>query len=359
MKKYINKSFLVCTLIFLSVSCENEAALTTLKEVSFSQTIVASPNTVILSSDNENKDVTAISWPTVEYPVKAPVSYALQFDVLGDTEGATAWSKSIRVEAGEDVLSKSFLGSDLNKMAIRLGLPVDISGKIMVRLEANLDRKIYSEAIALTVTPFAKQVVFGAIYMPGSYQGFDINTAAALGAVDIGIYKGYVTIPVGAGLGFKLNTARNWDQFYGAGSSNDILVDHSDNDFQMPGAGSYQMTVNLNTLKWSSLPYSWGVVGDATAGGWDNSTNMTYDHQLKIWKFTGALKVGNVKFRLNNTWTINYGPKNNTEGIMYLDNPGAHFISVAGNYEITFSIQEKDPTTGFYPATGTYTVKKI
>ena len=24
-----------------------------------------------------------------------------------------------------------------------------------------------------------------------------------------------------------------------------------------------------------------------------------------------------------------------------------------------FSIQEKDPTTGVYPATGTYTVKKI
>ncbi|MNG25641.1 hypothetical protein D3C84_1105230 [compost metagenome] len=86
---------------------------------------------------------------------------------------------------------------------------------------------------------------------------------------------------------------------------------------------------------------------------------MSYDHQLKVWKFTGALKVGNVKFRLNNTWAVNYGPKNNDEGVMYLDNPGAHYIGEAGTYEITFSIQEKDPTTGAYPASGTYTVKKI
>jgi hypothetical protein len=44
---------------------------------------------------------------------------------------------------------------------------------------------------------------------------------------------------------------------------------------------------------------------------------------------------------------------------VYLDNPGAHYISEAGTYEITFSIQEKDPTTGIYPATAIYTVKKI
>lgn len=358
MKKYINKLLLVCTLFFLGASCENDAVLTTLEEVSFTAPIEASPSTVVLSSDNENESVVTISWPAVEYPVEAPVSYAIQFDVATDTIGAAAWSKCIRVEAGEDVLSKSFLGTDLNKMAIQLGLPTDVEGELVVRVESNLDRKAYSKAIVLKVTPFAKQVVFGAIYMPGSYQDWDINTAATLDAIDSGIYQGYVTFPESKGLGFKLNNERNWSQFYGADANGNIL-DGSDTDFQMTAPGTYQMTVNLNTSKWTAEPYSWGVVGDATDGGWDNSTNMSYDHQLKIWKFTGALKVGNVKFRLNNTWTINYGPKNNDEGIMYLDNPGAHYIGEAGTYEITFSIQEKDPTTGVYPATGIYTVKKI
>lgn len=358
MKKYINKLLVICTLLILSASCENDVILTTLKEVSFSGPIEASPNTVVLSTDNENESVVTISWPAVVYPVNAPVSYAIQFDVASDTIGATAWEKSVRVEAGEEVLSKSFLGTDLNKMAIKLGLPVDVAGKMVVRVESTLDRKIYSKAIVLTVTPFAKQVVFGQIYMPGSYQDWDINTAAALDAVSSGIYQGYVTFPETKGLGFKFNTERNWAQFYGA-DANGNLMDHSDTDFQIAAPGSYQMTVNLNTLKWTAVAFSWGVVGDATDGGWDNSTNMSYDHQLKIWKFKGALKVGNVKFRLNNAWTINYGPKNNDEGKVYLDNPGAHYISEAGTYEITFSIQEKDPTTGIYPATAIYTVKKI
>lgn len=358
MKKYINKLFVICSLVFLSASCENEAELTSLKEVTFSDAIEASPDTVVLTTNNENQSVVTLSWPAVQYPINAPVTYALQFDLPSNTVGAAAWAKAIRIEVGEDVLSKSFLGMDLNKMAIKLGLPVDVEGKIAVRVESTMDRKIYSESIVLTVTPFAKQVVFGAIYMPGSYQDWDINTAAALNAINSGIYQGYVTFPATKGLGFKFNNERNWSQFYGADANGNIL-DGSDTDFQIPAVGTYQMTVNLNTSKWTAVPYSWGIVGDATAGSWNTSTPMNYDHQTKIWKVTANLVPGNVKFRLNNSWTINYGAKNNDEGIMYLDNQGAHYVGEAGTYEITFSIQEKDPTTGVYPATGTYTVKKI
>lgn len=358
MKKYINKFLVICTLLILSASCENDAVLTSLKDVSFSGPIEASPDTVVLSTDNENESVVTISWPAVTYPINAPVSYAIQFDVPSDTIGATAWSKSVRIDAGEDVLSKSFVGTELNKIAVKLGLPEDVAGKMVLRVESTLDRKIYSKAIAINVTPFAKQVVFGQIYMPGSYQDWDINTAAALNAISTGIYQGYVTFPATKGLGFKFNTERNWNQFYGA-DANGNLMDKSDTDFQIAAAGSYQITVNLNTSKWTAVPFSWGVVGDATDGGWDNSTSMEYDHQLKIWKFKGALKIGNVKFRLNNAWTINYGSKNNDEGKVYLDDPGAHYISEIGIYEITLSIEEKDPVSGVYPATATYTIKKI
>lgn len=358
MKKYINKLFVIYSLLFLGISCENDAILTTLKEVSFSGAIEASSNTIVISTVNENLSLLTLSWPAVKFPVSAPVTYALEFDIPANAIGATAWSKAARIEVGTDVLSKAFSGSDLNKIAIKLGLPVDVAGKIVVRVESTLDRKIYSDAIAISVTPFAKKVVFGAIYMPGSYQGWDVNTAAELKAIDSGIFQGYVTFPETQGLGFKFTNERNWSQYYGA-DANGNIVSGSDTDFQVAKAGSYQMTVNLNTAKWTATPFSWGVVGDATAGGWDNSTNMSYDHQLKIWKFKGALKVGNVKFRLNNTWTINYGSKNNDEGIVYLDNPGAHYIGEAGTYQITFSIQEKDITTGLYPATAAYKVTKI
>jgi hypothetical protein len=359
MKKYINKLFVICSLLLVGASCENDAILTTLKPVSFSGPIEASSSNIVLSSENDNLSVVTISWPAVLFPVNAPVSYALEFDLPADAVGATAWSKAVRVEAGVDVLSKAFSGSDLNKMAIKLGLPVDEAGKIVVRIASTLDRTIYSEAIELTVTPFVKAVVFGEIYMPGSYQGWDIDTAASLSAINSGIYQGYVTIPAGSGLGFKLNTDRNWNQFYGAGATNDVLVDNSNTDFIMPDVGSFQINVNLNTSKWKATPYSWGIVGDATPGSWDNSTKMSFSHQLKQWEITSDLKVGNVKFRLNNAWTINYGPRNNDDGIVYLDDPGAHYISEAGSYKITFKIDDTDPATNGYPPTATYTITKI
>lgn len=358
MKKYINKLFVICALLFLGVSCENDAILTSLKEVNFSGPIEASSNAIVISTENENLSVLTLSWPAVTFPVNAPVTYALEFDIPADAIGATAWSKAVRIEVGVDVLSKAFSGSDLNKIAIKLGLPVDVTGKIAVRVESTLDRKIYSNPIELSVTPFAKKVVFGAIYMPGSYQGWDVNTAAELKAIDSGIFQGYVTFPETQGLGFKFTNERSWSQFYGA-DANGNIVNGSDTDFQIAKAGSYQMTVNLNTAKWTTIAYSWGIVGDATAGSWNTSTPMTYDHVNKVWKITTNLVSGNVKFRLNDAWTINYGAKNNDEGIMYLDNQGAHYIGEAGTYEITFTINDVNPALNGYPATATYTVTKI
>ena len=359
MKKQIYKLLVLCAVALLGASCEDSAELTTLKNVSFPAPVEASSSTIIISDDNASDPVVTFSWPAVVYPIAAPVTYALQFDIPANTSGETAWSKSVRVAVGEDVLSKSLLGTELNKIALQLGLPIDVAGKIAVRVESYMDHTAYSEPIVITVTPYEKEVVTGEIIMPGSYQGWDVGTAASFAAINTGIFQGYVTIPASAGLGLKLNQERNWAQFYGAGASNFDLKNMSDTDFQMPGAGSYQMTINLKTLKWSSIPYSWGVVGDATPGSWNTSTPMSYDHINKTWKVTIDLVPGNVKFRLNDSWTINYGAKNNDEGIMYLDNQGAHYVGEAGTYLITFTINDVNPAVNGYPETATYTVTKL
>lgn len=363
MKKYINKLIVFCALIFLSTSCQNDALLTTLKTVSFSGLPQASPSTIILSTSTTNQPVVTISWPAVVYPVQAPVTYALQFDVPSDIVGSTAWGNSIRIAVGEDVLSKSLLGADLNKIAIQLGLPLDVVGEIVVRVESNLDRTSYSEPITLSVTPFSKPVVFTALYMPGSYQGVpDVTTAAQLDPISKGVYQCYITFPASQGLGYKLTTQRNMNQFYGAGT-NGIVVDGSTTDFAVPAAGSYQITVDLNTSSIVALPYSWGIIGDATPGGWNSSSPMTYNYQQKIWTWTGPLLAKALKFRLNDNWNVNYGPQNQTDGIMYHDipaapQPGAYNVPAAGNYTVTFKINDIDPANNGFPISSTYTVTK-
>ena len=91
MKKHIYKLLVLCAVALLGASCEDAAELTTLKEVSFPSTVEASTNTIIISDDNASESVLAISWPAVVYPIQAPVTYALQFDIPANT----IWRKSL------------------------------------------------------------------------------------------------------------------------------------------------------------------------------------------------------------------------------------------------------------------------
>ncbi|MBF4492264.1 SusE domain-containing protein [Flavobacterium sp. MR2016-29] len=360
MKKYISTLFAFGTLLFLGASCENDAELTYLKEVNFPADIKIAPSSkIVLLEDKADDNAITISWEAVTFPIEAPVTYAVQFDVPADITGSSAWLKATRFEVGQDVLSKSFSVRDLNKIATDLGLQPNSAGKLIVRVEAAMDRKVFSNNVELTVTPFEKSIVFGEIYMPGAYQGeWDVNSASVLTAIEKGVYQGYVTVLPGYGPVFKVNTARNWAEFYGAGTGEGTIQKMSDADLKLPGTGSYQVKVNLNTLKWSATAYAWGIVGTAQSGGWDKSTPMNYDHQTKTWKITADLVPGALKFRLNDNWSVNYGPKDATTNTINRDDQGAYTITEAGTYEVTFTIVETDPATAGYPATATCTIIK-
>lgn len=348
MKNYIYKLVAALSLVFMATSCDpGDNTLTTLATVTFPAPLTATPDNVVLTAENKYESVITISWPAVAFPVDAPVTYAIQIDVASDTIGATGWANAKRFLVGEDVLSKSFLGSELNDIAKGLGLAIDVPGQLVVRAEATLDHTVYSPTVLFNVTPFTEVITETQIYMPGGYQGWNPATAATLAAIDNGVFQGYITFPVGQ-LEFKFTTGPNWDEFYGADEAGNF-AEGGDTNLVAPAAGSYQVTVNLNTMTYTLTPFSWGVIGTATAGGWDADTDMVYDYQNHVWKFTGALVAGALKFRLNDSWTINYGSINNDEGIAYLDNSGAHTITEAGNYIVTFVVNPD-------PATATYTV---
>ena len=348
----MNKLIALCTLLIVCASCSEDEPLTTLSTVSFPAELQATPDNVAINADNKYLTVMTVSWPEVEFPVDAPVRYALEFDVASDTIGSAAWENAIRVEAGEDVLSKSFLGSELNAMAISLGLPLDIPGEIVVRAEATLDRAVYSKAIKITVTPFVEIITQTVLYAPGSYQGWTPATAAQLNAIEAGVFQGFVTFPAGQ-QEFKITPEPDWDESYGVDASGNFVEEGG--NISVPTPGTYQITVNLNTMTYTAVPYSYGVIGTATAGGWDNDTNMSYDHVAQQWTFTGPLVPGAIKFRLNDQWTVNYGSANGESGeidngVVLLDNQGAHTIIEGGNYLVTFSVNP-DPATANYTIT--------
>lgn len=104
-----------------------------------------------------------------------------------------------------------------------------------------------------------------------------------------------------------------------------------------------------NVIKITVTPYpawdDWGIIGSATPGGWDNDTDLAYDLSTKKYTYSGALAVGEYKFRKDNAWTLNYGDNGND---LTLEKDGSNIpITVAGNYTIVVDFK-----------TLTYTVTK-
>lgn len=368
MKKYINKLAALFAIAMVATSCDSEATLTVLEAADFSAPIKSSASNIVLTEAAADNDAVTISWSAVVFPVEAPVMYTVQFDLPANTKGKNAWLNAKAFEAGNDVLSKSFTVRDLNKIALDLGLKTDVPSNLAIRVLAVMDRNVYSAPIEITVTPYEKAVVFGEIYLPGFYQGeFDVSTATALAAIEKGVYQGYVSLGAGLGTDVKITTARGWDEYYGS-KGGDNIIRMEEGNLHLPGAGSYQVKVNLNTLKWSATPYAWGIVGPASATaeqtasdanyGWNHSVPMSYDHKTSTWKVTANLLPGAVKIRLNDNWGVNYGPADPGSTTIDRDNGGAYTITEAGSYEVTFKIVETDPATNGYPATAICTITK-
>ncbi|MBE0424751.1 MAG: SusF/SusE family outer membrane protein, partial [Lutibacter sp.] len=87
---------------------------------------------------------------------------------------------------------------------------------------------------------------------------------------------------------------------------------------------------NSSALTYTIEAYTWGLVGDATTNGWDGpDMPMAYDSFSDTWKAIVTLKTGEMKFRFNNDWGLNYG---DTGADGTLENGGANIAVTAGNY---------------------------
>ena len=95
------------------------------------------------------------------------------------------------------------------------------------------------------------------------------------------------------------------------------------------------MNVDINALTYTVLKTEWGLIGSATPNGWDSDQDMTYDATNDVWTITLDLVDGEIKFRANDDWGLNYG---DTGGDKKLEEGGDNIPVTAGNYTITLDL---------------------
>lgn len=174
------------------------------------------------------------------------------------------------------------------------------------------------------------------LYVPGDHQGWNPGEAPKLSSTDNANFEGYVNMT--SVNGFKFTSEPNWDGTnYGSGGEGVLSTDGGAGNLTLPEVGYYLLKVNTQALTWSGIKTEWGLIGDATPGGWDASTPMTYNAEAGYWEATVNFTTGGFKFRANDGWDINLGGDINNL------NYGGDNISIeGGTYHVTLILSNPE-----------------
>jgi hypothetical protein len=179
-----------------------------------------------------------------------------------------------------------------------------------------------------------------ALNVAGNFQGWDPGTAPQLVALTPAggpytEYSGFIDFGSSAPE-FKIIKGNNW----GAGdygSPGPGVITNGGDNFKLASGGNYFLKVNTGAMTWSYNKIdSWGVIGSATPNGWDSDKDMTYNTATKLWTINVNLTVGEMKFRTNDDWAINFGDDGADKTPEF---NGANIqVKEAGNYTVILSL---------------------
>ena len=287
----------------------------------------------VLSEENADENLMTLKWEEPDFGFAAAITYFVEID----PDGSDFENAATLVETNRD--SVTLTVGEVNTRLIAAGVPSGVQSEVNMRIRAHVNDDVedrISETFMFAFTPYTVVIDFPEIYVPGSYQsssGYTADWSPAdapplTSVEDNDRYEGYVYFANG-GAEYKFTAERNWNDGDWGGS--DGSLNPGGNNLVINDAGYYKIDVDLDNLTYSTLQTTWGVIGDAT-GSWDSDQDMEYNVDEKVWKITIDLSAGEIKFRANDAWDLNYGDDGGNGTL----EEGAANISIdeAGNYTI-------------------------
>ena len=168
------------------------------------------------------------------------------------------------------------------------------------------------------------------LYMAGDANGWATNDYLA--GEDGVHFTGFMYLNQN---GFKFCTQPEWKGTnYGADFN---TAADAANITMTEEAGYYKVDVNLESKSYVLTPITTiGIIGSASPNGWDSDVDMTYvpynaeTKELGYWEAKDiTLTAGEIKFRANDDWAINWGGDVNA-----LTQGGGNISVDAGTYDI-------------------------
>ncbi len=293
-----------------------------------------------LNPEMADEDVMTLEWIDYAYlEYNVPVQYKVQFSTESDN------FQNPLETAPLQQMSLTLTQSQLNSYAVNAGIDPETTGTLLVRVKSVVtstlgeEVEFTSNAMMYSVTTYPTTLDLSTTWgvvgsaTPNGWDGPDVPFFTT---GEEGVIVAYPYLKMGE-LKFRENNA--WDVNYGD--------DNADGTLEAGGAnivvsqeGYYRIIMNLNDLTYTMEPYSLGIVGSATPNGWDGPDIMLeFDQYSNTFKTVTTLAEGEIKFRLNNAWDLNYGGEN---GI--LSENGSNIAVTAGNYIVSVSLADNTYT---------------
>ena len=311
-----------------------------------------SATTVTLLKDKATLDALTVSWIKPDFGFPAAASYTVVVDKKGNN-----FAKPVTLGVGSD-LKKTFKVAELNALIIGLGINAGNAADLDFKVEcligastvltttiANVNAKTYIDKLDLSST-------WGVVgdATPGGWNGPDLPMYRLLdanGSIVSNKLVAYVNLNAG-----QIKFRRNNDWAVNLGATGTVEPNTDPAGSLVAGGknlgvtlGMFKITVDTTALTYAIEKFTLGIVGDATPGGWGGpDIAMTYDPAVDLWRAVAKLTAGQMKFRMNNDWTVNYGAAGSTEpaaiGVGGTTVAGGkNFGVTAGTYLITFDMK--------------------
>lgn len=345
--KNITKSLIALIAVF-AISCSSDDVENRPVVTPIDAPVLAAPgdgNSYVLSLENAASQAERFVWSSANFDQDVAVQYEVELDKAGNE---FANPRSLGSVIGANQISVSV--ETLNAAVMGAGGEAFAEGNFEVRVKASLNdsfEPMYSNIATISITPYV--AIDPVLFLVGAPQGYyglnqwDNTTAIPMRYIGNGttkVFEAYVKVATGEGFKF-IGEQGTWENgnfgtiggtqdgnLQNDGGSGDIKVAETDGD------GLYYVQVDIDNLTYKAIKMNWGIIGSATANGWDGETAMTYDFATNQYSITATLAAGEMKFRSSNAsqyiynddWKFNVGVSDPT--VTY--NAGAGNFPIAG-----------------------------
>jgi hypothetical protein len=348
--KNISKS-LIALFAILAFSCNSDDVEVRPTIVGIDAPILLAPeegNSYTLALETAGNMIERFVWTEANFGQDVAINYEVQLDKVGN-EFANPQSLGAVISGTQLSVSQE----TLNGAVLDAGGEAFVESAYEVRVKASVNdtfEPMYSNITLISVVPYV--AIDPVLFLVGNPQGYyglsewSPTTALEMRYTGDGttkLFEAYVKVAIGNGFKF-VSAQADWGTLEGnfgtIGGAQDGNIENSGGSgdiriAEIDGSGLYYIQADMDNLTYKAVKMNWGIIGNATPGGWDGETAMVYDFGLNQFSIATALVDGELKFRARNASQFIYGEEENWKFNIGNTTPPVTYDGNSGNFPIT------------------------